>query len=158
MPSVIPHTVPHQHTRVSDVRVTRVPEGPVLVESLLLGTPSGDDLALDTLVAALRDRAQGSPGYLGEVRVDRSDGRRRAVALWRSPTDLRSFVHAAHPDLLSFRATTGEFPTAERTLWWSPEGAAGVTVDEAERRAAHLREHGPGARAFTLSSPVPVPA
>ncbi|MEV2275219.1 DUF3291 domain-containing protein [Nocardiopsis sp. NPDC049922] len=158
MPSVVPHTIPHQHTRASDVRAIRLPEGPVLVESLRLGVPSGDGRALDTLVATLRDRAQGSPGYLGEVHVDRSDGHRRVVALWRSPTDLRSFVHAAHPDLLSFRAATGVFPTVERTLWWSAEGAAGVTADEAERRAVHLREHGPGARAFTLRSPVPVPA
>ncbi|OLT28416.1 hypothetical protein BJF83_15285 [Nocardiopsis sp. CNR-923] len=128
------------------------------MESLLLGVPSGGDRGLDTLVAALRDRAQGSPGYLGEVHVDRPDGHRGVVALWRSPTDLRSFVHAAHPDLLSFRATAGVFPTVERTLWWSAEGAAGVTADDAERRAAHLRKHGPGRRAFTLRSPVPAPA
>ncbi|WP_198659295.1 DUF3291 domain-containing protein [Nocardiopsis sp. FIRDI 009] len=168
----MPSLVPQQHNRSTHVPHHRLPaqrpvaeptpahavRGPVLVEALTLTTDTDDHRALDALVGALRERARSAPGHLGQVHFDGGGNRRRTVALWRSPTDLRDLVHAAHPDILAFRATTGAFPTLERTLWWETEGAAEVTVEEAERRAAHLREHGPGARAFTLRSPVPRPA
>ncbi|MCY9782601.1 DUF3291 domain-containing protein [Nocardiopsis sp. EMB25] len=151
------HPLPAQRPTAGPTPALPV-RGPVLVEALTLATDTGDHRALDTLAEAIRERARSAPGHVGEVHFHDEGNRRRTVALWRSPTDLRDLVHAAHPDILAFRAATGAFPTVERTLWWAAEGTAEVTVDEAERRAAHLREHGPGGYAFTLRSPVPRPA
>ncbi|WP_460755136.1 DUF3291 domain-containing protein [Nocardiopsis oceani] len=96
-------------------------------------------------------------GHLAEVRFSDEGDHVHVVSLWRSPTDLRSFVEEAHRELLAFRAGSGGFPTVERTLWWSTAGT-GITPEEAEERAEHLRVRGPGPRAFTLGSPVPPPA
>jgi hypothetical protein len=127
---------------------------PVLVEARVL---RGDRRHLGALAAALRERARQDPGHLEEVHFLDDGDRIHLVSLWRSPADLRSFVEAAHGDVLAFRSVSGSFPEVERALWWSTAGGP-VPPEEAEARAAWLREHGPGARAFTLSSPVPPPA
>ncbi|WDZ92316.1 DUF3291 domain-containing protein [Nocardiopsis sp. HUAS JQ3] len=127
---------------------------PVLVEARVL---RGDRRRLGAFAAALRERARRDPGHLEEVHFLDEGDRVRLVSLWRSPGDLRSFVEAAHRDVLLFRAAVGSFPEVERTLWWSAAGTP-VPPREAGERAAWLRAHGPGAQAFTLSSPVPPPA
>ena len=127
---------------------------PVLVEARVL---RGDRRHLGAFAAALRERARRDPGHLEEVHFLDEGDRVLLVSLWRSPGDLRSFVEAAHRDVLAFRAASGAFPEVERTLWWSAPGTP-VSPGEAGERAAWLRAHGPGARAFTLSSPVPPPA
>ncbi|WP_150250282.1 DUF3291 domain-containing protein [Nocardiopsis deserti] len=127
---------------------------PVLVEARVL---RGDRRHLGAFATALRERARRDPGHLEEVHFLDEGDHIRLVSLWCSPGDLRSFVEAAHRDVLAFRADSGAFPEVERTLWWSAAGTP-VTPEEAGERAAWLRGHGPGARAFTLSSPVPPPA
>jgi len=127
---------------------------PVLVESRTL---RGDRRHLAALAAALRQRAAEGAGAPEEVHFSDGGDRIHVIVLWRSPTDVREFVEAAHRDLLGFRARTGAFPEVERVLWWAVGGSA-VTAEEAAARADHLREHGPGRRAFSLASPVPAPA
>ncbi|WP_017589399.1 DUF3291 domain-containing protein [Nocardiopsis ganjiahuensis] len=140
--------------RRSTPETARLAHWPLLVEAR---TVTGDRHQLQAFVRVLRERAGVHLGHLGEVHFSDEGDRIRVVALWRSPTDLRSFVEDAHDEVLAYRAATGAFPTVERTLWWSSAGAE-VTVAEAESRAGHLRDHGPGPRAFTLASPVPAPA
>lgn len=128
--------------------------GPVLVESR---TITGDRRALAALAQALRKRSEDHVGHLQEVHFQAQGGRIRFLTLWRSPTDLRDFVTDSHPDVLAFRTATDTFPGVERTLWWSTPGTP-VSLAEADERAGHLHEHGPGPTAFTLRSPVPPPA
>jgi hypothetical protein len=45
---------------------------------------------------------------------------------------------------------------AYQALWWLPAGEL-PTVDDAELRVAHLREHGPSEYAFTFRAPIPAP-
>lgn len=126
---------------------------PVLVEAR---TARGDRRFLGSFTAALRERAQGSPGWLEEVHFSGEGDRMLLVVLWRSPVDLRTFVEEAHRDVLAFRAHSGAFPEVERVLWWSTAGTP-VSPEEAEERSRWLRERGCGPHAFTLASPVPVP-
>lgn len=126
----------------------------VLVEAR---TISGDPEHLRPLISALRAQAEDHLGHLDEVHFIDEGDRIHLVSRWRSTTDLRSFVERSHRDLLAYRTRSGEFPTVERTLWWSTAGTE-VTPTEAEERTNHLRTHGPGARAFTLASSVPAPA
>lgn len=140
--------------RRSRTESTRPAHWTVLVEAR---TVTGEPHQLQDLARALRARAKEHLGHLDEVHFSDEGDRIRVVALWRSPTDLRSFVEDAHDEVLVYRAATGGFPTVERTLWWSTAGTE-VTVAQAEERAGHLRVHGPGPRAFTLGSPVPAPA
>ncbi|MBR8740685.1 DUF3291 domain-containing protein [Nocardiopsis sp. MG754419] len=135
------HGVPH----TSDRR-------PALAEALVI---RGDRARLTALARALRSRAEDHSGHLGEVHFHHEGDRLHLVHLWRGPTALRAFVEEAHADLLAYRRSTGDFPTVERALWWSTVGGE-VTEHEATTRLAFLREHGPGPRAFTLASPVPV--
>lgn len=132
----------------------RSPHWPLLAESL---TVVGDPRALGTLAEALTRRARDHVGHLDEVHFSREKDRFHRMAFWRSPADLRAFVEAAHPDMLTHHTTVGVFPTVERTLWWVPAGTE-ITPEEALARAEHLRERGPGRHAFTLRSPVPAPA
>ena len=162
MRSLFSHHTPHQagararaaRIRSSPPEPALAPQWPVLVEAR---TVTGDRRYLPPLVAALREQASDHLGHLAEVHFSDEGNRVRLVHLWRSPTDLRSFVEEAHRELLAFRAGSGGFPTVERTLWWSTAGA-GVTPEEAAERADHLRVRGPGPRAFTLGAPVPPPA
>ena len=139
--------------RRSTPKVGRTAHWPLLVEARTL---TGDRHHLQALSRALQEHAKGHLGHLGEVHFSDAGDRIHVVTLWRSPTDLRSFVEAAHDEVLAYRAAAGAFPTVERTLWWSTAGTE-VTAAEAERRAEHLHAHGPGPRAFTLASPVPAP-
>ena len=155
------HTPHHVGARTRAVRIrgsapepNLAPQWPVLVEAR---TVTGDRRYLRPLVAALREQAADHLGHLAEVHFSDEVDRVRVVHLWRSPTDLRSFVEEAHRELLAFRTGSGGFPTVERTLWWSTAGT-GITPKEAEERAEHLRMRGPGPKAFTLGSPVPPPA
>jgi hypothetical protein len=154
----MPSLIPHQRTaRVPAAHPDGVSApGPVLVEARTLSAPDGGHGPLFSLVLALRRRAADHSGHVDELHFSDEGDRVRIVSRWRSPEDLRCFVDQAHADLLDHRAAGGAFPVVERTLWWSPAGAE-VTAAEADRRADHLRSHGPGPHAFTLASPVPRP-
>lgn len=178
MPSLLPHertraagaTLANRFTAPGSVHLTAgaqsasarredtvsqgpVDSWPVLVESR---TITGDRRALSVLAADLRKRSVDHTGHLEEVHFQNEGDRIRFLVLWRSPVDLRDFVTGSHSDVLSFRTATGTFPGVERTLWWAAPGAP-VTFTEADERAGHLHEHGPGQQAFTLRSPVPPP-
>lgn len=155
------HTTEHVSARARASRIRRSSqEGPrkphwtVLVEAR---TVTGDPEHLRALAHALRERTKDHLGHLGEVHFSEEGDRVSVVNLWRSPTDLRAFVEDAHEDVVAYRATSGAFPTVERTLWWSTAGTE-ITPEDAEARAGHLHAHGPSPRAFTLASPVPAPA
>jgi hypothetical protein len=86
------------------------------------------------------------------------------IALPREPLDaplLRGFVAALEPVNAGADEAPGfvwrrrewfvKHAEAFQVLWWIPEGHI-PTVDEAEFKLAHLREHGPTPDAFTSST------
>ncbi|WP_159940159.1 MULTISPECIES: DUF3291 domain-containing protein [unclassified Nocardiopsis] len=153
--------IPHQHAPVArqphrsgEGGRGRRGGGPVLAEAR---TVRGDRRFLGAFAAVLRERARAHPGHLEEVHFADEGDHIRFLVLWRSTVDLRAFVEEAHRDVLALRERAGAFPEVERVLWWAADGAP-VPPEEAAERARRLRERGPGADAFTLASPVPVPS
>ncbi|WP_017606211.1 DUF3291 domain-containing protein [Nocardiopsis alkaliphila] len=157
-----PHSAPdHSANRPRPARPSRSGAlgsargaAPVLAEYRVI---QGEPTHLKALVRALREQAEDHIGHQAEVHFLDEGDRIHLVHLWQGPLDLRGFVERTHGDLLAYRHAAGAFPLVERTLWWSTSGAR-ITLEEAAERAAHLSAHGPGSRAFTLASPVPLPA
>lgn len=110
------------------------------------------------LLTALQERTAPQIGFIGLINGSHAADHQSLThaSLWRSVSELRDFVHASHPDLVTWQHRTGLRVTVERALWWvsAPEQA---TPDEARERMDHLRRHGPTRHAFTLRSPVPPP-
>ena len=71
------------------------------------------------------------------------------LSVWESPDHLKAYVYrTGHADLVRQRQQWFEHSdVAIMALWWIPAGTR-PTVDEAKARLEHLRQHGPGARAF----------
>ncbi|MFD3653994.1 DUF3291 domain-containing protein [Streptomyces sp. NPDC058620] len=81
------------------------------------------------------------------------------MSVWRDTDALTTFVYAGrHRELMARRrewfAKVEESMTA---LWWVPAGDR-PSVEDAEKRLLHLREHGPTEWAFTLRTRFPAPA
>ena len=116
-------------------------------------------------VNALADAAPGFVWRLqtedGDATAVRAFGDDRLIvnmSVWESVEALRAFVYGdAHAAVMRRRREWFErMREAFQALWWIPAGTL-PTVDDAEARLAHLREHGPTAHAFTMREPSPPP-
>ncbi|MEU7279587.1 DUF3291 domain-containing protein [Streptomyces sp. NPDC045431] len=78
------------------------------------------------------------------------------LSVWRDVDALTAFMYAGrHRELLSRRNEWFErIKEAMTALWWVEAGHR-PTVEEAEKRLVHLREHGPTPHAFTLRTTFP---
>jgi Domain of unknown function (DUF3291) len=73
------------------------------------------------------------------------------MSVWESLEDLRAFVYSSdHVGVMQRRREWFEqMGEAFLALWWVPVGHI-PTINEAEERLDHLREHGPTPFAFTF--------
>ncbi|MFJ9678857.1 DUF3291 domain-containing protein [Streptomyces sp. NPDC101194] len=80
------------------------------------------------------------------------------MSVWRDTDALTAFMYQGqHRELLARRREWFErVEEAMTALWWVPAGER-PTVQDAEERLLHLREHGPTERAFTLRKSFPAP-
>ncbi|MFD5717546.1 DUF3291 domain-containing protein [Streptomyces sp. NPDC127036] len=101
-------------------------------------------------------RLQSDSGNATDVPVLGDDRLIINLSVWRDPDALTAFMYRGrHRELLSRRHDWFErVAEAMTTLWWVPEGHR-PTVQEAESRLLHLREHGPTQHAFTLRTSFP---
>ncbi|MEE1757224.1 DUF3291 domain-containing protein [Streptomyces sp. SP18CS02] len=78
------------------------------------------------------------------------------MSVWRDRDALTSFMYQGrHRELLKRRHEWFErVPEAMAALWWVAAGHR-PTVEEAEERLLHLREHGPTPHSFTLGTDFP---
>ncbi|MFJ8644668.1 DUF3291 domain-containing protein [Streptomyces sp. NPDC093546] len=78
------------------------------------------------------------------------------LTVWRDIDALTAFMYRGrHRELLGRRNEWFErVKEAMTALWWVEAGHR-PTVEEAEKRLLHLREHGPTAHAFTLRTTFP---
>lgn len=81
------------------------------------------------------------------------------MSVWQDRDALTAFMYQGqHRELLVRRREWFErVAEAMTALWWVPAGER-PTVQDAEERLRHLREHGPTERAFTLRTDFPAPA
>lgn len=80
------------------------------------------------------------------------------LTVWSSTRSLSDFIFGGR-HLANMRRRREWFhPVVEATtaLWWVPSGSR-PSVDEAEARIRHLRQHGPTDHAFTLRRHYPAP-
>lgn len=114
--------------------------------------------ALDP-VNALADRA---PGFVW--RLQDEDGNATSIrgfdddriivnmSVWESVDQLAAFVYrSGHLDVMRRRREWFERIRSHMALWWVPT-AHRPSVQEAEQRVEHLREHGPTPYAFTFKA------
>ena len=131
------------------------------------GTPEMQEF-VDNL-APVNAVADGSPGFVWRLQTPDGDatalrifGNSRLLinmSVWDSIESLRDFVQRsdAHRTVLKRRKEWFR-PMAEAymALWWVPAGHR-PTIEEAEARLTHIREHGPTAIAFTFRDAFPPP-
>jgi hypothetical protein len=113
--------------------------------------------------------ADAAPGFLWRMQTE--DGDATAIrafdddrlivnmSLWASLDALADYVYrGGHVEIMRRRREWfSPMREAYQALWWLPAGQL-PTVDDAELRVAHLREHGPSEYAFTFRAPFPAPA
>jgi hypothetical protein len=120
-------------------------------------------------IDAINRLAEQAPGFVWRHQTDEGNSTSIRVrdddriiinfSTWESAEALFQFAfYSGHADYYRRRNewfTHEDAPYA--VLWWVPEGHE-PTVDEAEERLAHLKEHGPSAEAFTFRRRFPMPA
>lgn len=81
------------------------------------------------------------------------------MSVWRDIESLNAYVYkSAHTEIMRRRKEWFErMVEAFMVLWWIPQGHI-PEMDEALKKLALLRQHGPGPEAFTFRSPFPYPA
>ncbi|MER6615670.1 DUF3291 domain-containing protein [Streptomyces xantholiticus] len=91
-----------------------------------------------------------------DLRVFDDDWMLVNMSMWRDVNALTAFMYQGrHREMMSRRYEFFErVDEAMATMWWVPAGHR-PTVEEAERRLLHLREHGPTPYAFTLPTTFP---
>ncbi|MDQ1815060.1 DUF3291 domain-containing protein [Massilia sp. CCM 9210] len=105
--------------------------------------------------------AEQSPGFVWRLQTE--DGNATALSplgeneiinmsVWDDVAALNHYVYkTAHVEIMKRRKEWFErMAEAYTVLWWVPRGQR-PTVDDAIASLAHLRAHGPSARAFTFS-------
>ncbi len=113
-------------------------------------------------LARINALADASPGFVwrlatraGDATALRPLGEDTIVNLsvWRDLASLERFVYdSGHAEIMWRRREWFErMAQAHLALWWVAEGHR-PTLEEAVARLAHLREHGPSARAFSWRS------
>ena len=74
------------------------------------------------------------------------------MSVWESIEQLAAFVYrSGHLDVMRRRREWFEHVRVHIVLWWVPAGVI-PSVDEAQERLEHLREHGPTPYAFTFKA------
>jgi len=117
-------------------------------------------------VNALADQ---SDGFIWRLQTDAGDATELSIygdpelivniTVWESLDALLSFVRSAgHLAIMKRRREWFERMEAPHlVLWWVPTGHQ-PTIEEAEQRLDHLREHGSTAQAFSARDDHPAPA
>jgi hypothetical protein len=109
--------------------------------------------------------ADASAGFVWRLQTDEGDatgirafGDDRLIvnmSVWESLQALRAFVYSGeHVAVMRRRREWFEHMDVLMALWWVPAGHL-PSLDEAEQRLGHLREHGPTAHAFTFRRSFP---
>jgi len=128
-----------------------------------LRAPMDDPIIDDFRVnlARINSLAEVSPGYVWRLQDESGDATSIKpfgdeleivnLTVWESIDALADFTYrSGHVEFLRRRREFFEVPTQPiLCLWWIPEGEL-PTVEEAIRRLAHLRAHGPTRMAFTF--------
>ena len=130
-----------------------------------------DDPKLADFMARLDEinaLAEASPGFVWRLQsgsgnatdIRAYDDPRMLVNLsvWSSADALFDYVYrGGHTKVMARRAEWFErVPGPYMVLWWVPAGHH-PTVEEANERLEHLKQHGPTAHAFTFKQRFPVP-
>ncbi|MFF3242840.1 DUF3291 domain-containing protein [Streptomyces sp. NPDC002870] len=104
-------------------------------------------------------RLQSETGNATDVPVFGDEWLILNMSVWRDADALTAFMYQGqHRELLGRRYEWFErVQEVMATLWWVERGHR-PTVQEAEERLRHVREHGPTARAFTLRTSFPPPS
>jgi hypothetical protein len=109
-----------------------------------------------------------SPGFVWRLQTDEGDATsirmyddERIIvnlSVWETPEDLWNYAYATqHLDFLRRRREWFlHTPDHTLVLWWVEAGHI-PSLQEAKERLEHLRQHGPGPRAFTFRNPQPPP-
>jgi uncharacterized protein DUF3291 len=111
--------------------------------------------------------ADASPGFVWRLQTE--EGNATAVrpyddeaiavnmSVWESIDELAAFVYrSGHVDVMRRRREWFERMQVFMVLWWVPAGEL-PTVEQAQERLEHLREHGPTPYAFTFKARFPAP-
>ena len=103
-------------------------------------------------------RLQSDSGNATDVPVFGDDWLIINLTVWRDTNALTAFMYQGqHRELVGRRYEWFErVKEVMTTLWWVPPGHR-PTVEEAESRLLHVREHGPTPQAFTLRTSFPAP-
>ncbi|MFB9390579.1 DUF3291 domain-containing protein [Streptomyces coeruleoprunus] len=101
-------------------------------------------------------RLQTEGGDATDLRVFGDEWMMINMSVWRDTDALTAFIYQGrHRELLGRRHEWFErMREAMAALWWVEAGHR-PTVEEAEKRLLHLREHGPTPFAFTLTRSFP---
>ena len=79
-------------------------------------------------------------------------GSSSTLSVWESADHLADFVYrSGHLEVMRRRREWFERIQIHLALWWVPAGHT-PSVQEAEERIEHLREHGPTSYAFTFKA------
>ncbi len=118
---------------------------------------------------AVNASAEASPGFIWRLQTEEGDATTIDIygddlllvnmSVWESLEHLKAFVSSrAHLEIMRRRAewfTSADLPYL--ALWRIPPDHI-PTIEEAEAKLDHLREHGPSERAFNFSTPYPSPS
>ncbi len=111
--------------------------------------------------------AETSPGFVWRLQTEAGDATGIDhfgvevivnLSVWEAIKPLHDYVYrTAHVEVMRRKKEWFEkFREAYMVLWWVPAGHL-PTVEEAERKLAHLRAHGPTGTAFTFKKAFAAP-
>ena len=110
--------------------------------------------------------ADQSPGFVWRLQSEEGDATQYSIfddpsylvniSVWASFEMFSNFIRSpTHVKVMRRRRDWFEVPDLPYVvLWWVPAGHH-PTIDEAQERLEHLREHGPTAHAFSFARPFP---
>ena len=119
-----------------------------------------------TLLEPVNALADAAPGFVWRLQTDEGDATSiRAfdderiivnMSVWESIEALWRFVYEGpHLEVMRRRREWfSRMAESHLALWWIPAGSIPM-VEDAERRVAHLRQHGPSRFAFTFKQHYP---
>ena len=97
-------------------------------------------------------RLQDEDGNATSIRAFDDDRIIVNMSVWESADHLADFVYrSGHLEVMRRRREWFERIQIHLALWWVPAGHT-PSVQEAEERIEHLREHGPTSYAFTFKA------
>lgn len=118
-------------------------------------------------IAHVNALAEAASGFVWRLQDENGDGALDQIifddptlivnmSLWESGDQLKDYVYgvADHRRALSDRRQWFAQPEMAMTVMWWVESGDIPTLEEAEKRLIHLREHGPSAYAFPFRFPI----